>query len=248
VQRPQAGKLIGRQKSAEGRLERKMNNIAVARSPSRGRPPKDIKRHVIEHLMEAAEAALMSKTAKEIKIREIAAAAGVNEAMINYYFGGKDGLMVAMFHEIMGDAPYSHYERISRACIEQQSIKPLIQELGEFYYARPGLIRMTIVEIVNNSSKVKAAYRARYFDSTPAFVERVVQAMIDRGIYCPNNVKFATTSILSMLTAPLFSISERFSTIDKLVSPEWMDHIARMIDLALKSPALPASAESSDLP
>jgi AcrR family transcriptional regulator len=222
-----------------------MDDPAAAKPSGRGRPPKELQRHVIEHLMEAAEAALMSKTAKEIKIRDIAAAAGVNEAMINYYFGGKDGLMVAMFHEIMGDAPYSRYEDILIACIDQESIKPLVQHLGNFYYSRPGLIRMTIVEMVNDTSQVKAAYRSRYFDSTPVFAERVIQGMIDRGIYAPNHVKFATTSILSMLTAPLFSISEKFGAAGKLGSPEWIDHIARMVDLTLKSlpPEAPANTE-----
>jgi AcrR family transcriptional regulator len=238
---------MGAHQTDESRMESEMDDPESAKPVGRGRPPKELQRHVIEHLMEAAEEALMNKTAKEIKIRDIAAKAGVNEAMINYYFGGKDGLMVAMFHEIMGDAPYSRYEDILHACVDQESIKPLVQHLGNFYYSRPGLIRMTIVEMVNDTSQVKAAYRSRYFDSTPAFVERVIQAMIDRGIYVPSHIKFATTSILSMLTSPLFSISEKFGAAGNLGSPEWIEYIARMIDLMLKSP-LPAVPAEPDKP
>ena len=74
--------------------------------------------------MRAAEAALATKTAKETKIREIAAAAGTHEAMIHYYFGGKDGLMVALFQDVMKDAPHTRYKVIAQACIEQKSSKP----------------------------------------------------------------------------------------------------------------------------
>jgi AcrR family transcriptional regulator len=213
-----------------------MSDLATA-SSSRGRPPKEINRGVIEHLMLATEAALMGKAASELTIREIAAEAGVSSAMINYYFGGKDGLQVAMLHEVMKDAPYARYESISQDCVAQKSIRPLIEQLAQFYYSRPGLMKMAISEMIAESSTVKAAYRARYFDCTPVFVERVIQLMIDLGIYSRHtNSTFMTSSILSMLCSPLFSISEKFSISDKIKRQDWVNHVSQIVDLSMIAP------------
>jgi AcrR family transcriptional regulator len=57
--------------------------------------------------MDATEHAPATKTAKEITVREISMAAGTNEAMIHYYFGSKEGLIVAMFQDTMRLPPHN---------------------------------------------------------------------------------------------------------------------------------------------
>jgi AcrR family transcriptional regulator len=220
-----------------------MDGSAAAKAQGRGRPPKNIDRHVIQDLMKAAEAALSDKTAKEITIHEIASAAGVNDAMIHYYFGGKDGLMVAIFEEIMRDAPYKNSERIIADCVNQESIRPLIGELCDFYYSRKSFIRMTIVEFISSSSKINAAYRNRYFDVTPSFVERVLESLVKSSIYNRSfDIKFVTSSIFSMIIGPivLLSSTKVLSVSDQLYSGEWIDEISRLIDFSLKSPGVTA--------
>ena len=49
-------------------------------------------------IMEAAEKLFAEKSFAGTSVRDIAAAAGVNLAMISYYFGSKEKLMEAMFH------------------------------------------------------------------------------------------------------------------------------------------------------
>jgi AcrR family transcriptional regulator len=215
-----------------------MNDLAAQGSPRRGRPPKSIKRQVVQRVMEAAEAALTNKTANEIKVRDIAAEAGVDATIVNYYFGGKDGLMIAILHEIMRDAPYGMYETISSECIKAQSIKPVVKEFAKFYYSRSGVIRMTMNEMISTTSEVKNAYQARYCDSTPEFVERLIQSMMDLGIYNRHfDAKYLALSILRMLLAPVGSSSSKYSLSDELARSEWTDFISGIIDLALKSPA-----------
>jgi AcrR family transcriptional regulator len=215
-----------------------MDNPRAETSQGRGRPRKDVQRHVIQDLMQAAESALANKTAKELTIHEVALAAGVNDAMIHYYFGGKDGLLVAIFHEIMSGAPYKHADSIRDECVAQKSIKPLIEALVKFYYARPSLIRMSMVELFSTSSKINDVYKAKYFDVTPNFVEFVVKSMMDLGIYKRTfDVKFLNSSIFSIIMGPIIVLrSTDILTMSDKDGPAWIDDIARLIDVALKSP------------
>src|SRR6478672_790293 len=50
-----------------------------------------------EHIIEAAEKLFADKGFAGTSVRDIAEAAGVNLAMISYYFGSKEKLMEAMF-------------------------------------------------------------------------------------------------------------------------------------------------------
>jgi AcrR family transcriptional regulator len=210
----------------------------MAKPRGRGRPRKDIQRHVIEDLMKAAEAVLTDKTSHEITLHEIASAANVSEAMIHYYFGGKEGLMVAILDEIMRDAPYKHAKSITQDCITQRSIKPLVERLATFYYSKASLIRMTMAELSTMSSKVRAAYGSRYFDVTPVVVENLMQAMIDEGVYENHfDVKFLASSLFGLIMAPIVILtSTKVLSTEKMDSPEWIDNISSFIDLALKSP------------
>jgi len=59
--------------------------------------PRDKKTHILE----AAEGIIAAKGYEAATVRDIADAAGVNLAMISYYFGSKEGLMEELFHERM---------------------------------------------------------------------------------------------------------------------------------------------------
>jgi AcrR family transcriptional regulator len=190
--------------------------------------------------MRAAETALESKTVKETTTREIAAAAGTNEAMISYYFGGKEGLMVALFHEMNKNNPNTRTDKITKACIDQRSIQPLVEALATFYNSRPNLTRMSIAEIVSGSSKIKSLYYEKYAKGTPEFIGFVINSLVEENIYSRDfDVKFATMSIMSMIVAPnfLLSATQALHMSDKLVSAEWIDHIARTIDMSARSAA-----------
>jgi AcrR family transcriptional regulator len=214
-----------------------MNSSDGAKAQGRGRPPKNTDRDVIQDLIKATELALTAKTPKEITVHEIAVAAGVNDAMIHYYFGGKDGLMVAIFDEIMRDAPYKYSEEIIEECISLKSIRPLIARLSKFYASRQALIRMTAIELISNSSKLEEAYRNRYFDVTPKFVEKLFSSMIDSGIYHKEfDVKFMTSALFSMIVGPMLLLSSTkvLDISDQIYSPEWVDDISRLLDRALR--------------
>ena len=71
---------------------RKRNNL--------GRPAGKDSERVRADLLDAAREHFLSREFKAVSIRRIAATAGVNGAMVNYYFGGKQGLYMAMVEDL----------------------------------------------------------------------------------------------------------------------------------------------------
>jgi AcrR family transcriptional regulator len=213
---------------------------AGARSRNRGRPPVQIQRHVIQDLMAAAETTLAHKTAKEATVREIATEAGTNEAMIGYYFGSKDGLLVALFQDVMNKAPSTRAEKIITACIDQESIRPLVEQMYNYCFSRKSLIRMISLEMLANTSPIRDIYLDKYSGFTESFISHVIDEMIDKGVYNKHpNVHFFSITIMSTIMMPTAFLHPSASAHDscKANSPEWIDHISRTIDFTLKSPS-----------
>jgi AcrR family transcriptional regulator len=151
--------------------------------PARGRPPAQTQRHVIQDIIAATEEALAKTTAKELTIREISLAAGINEAMIRYYFGSKEGLLITMLEDFMKEGPHAQEKELLKSCIEKKSIRPLVDALANFYYSHPNIMRMIIVETFSASSELKNAYISRYGRSTYTLVRSIIDGMKDANIY-----------------------------------------------------------------
>lgn len=67
-----------------------------------GRPAAKDGEQVKADLMESARQHFLKREFKAVSVREIAQSAGVNGAMVSYYFGSKQGLYIAMVQELMG--------------------------------------------------------------------------------------------------------------------------------------------------
>jgi TetR/AcrR family transcriptional regulator len=69
-------------------------------SPRRGRRPEGDARRA---LIEAAQAILSARPAGKLTVREVATRAGCDVALVNYYFGSKDGLLAAALEDALAE-------------------------------------------------------------------------------------------------------------------------------------------------
>jgi AcrR family transcriptional regulator len=188
--------------------------------------------------MDAAEAALARKSAKEITLREIAAIAGADDTMIRYYFGGKDGLLISLIRDTMKSAPYRQGKEIIRDCIQKNSIHPLVDALAAHFYSRPNLIRLLIVEVSEEDSNIRSLYKNdKYSYETVSCIKKTISAMVEVGTYREDaNVDFATSALMGMICAPavIQPSIEELGLAEKINNPKWIDYIAQAIDLPLK--------------
>lgn len=81
--------------------------VSKPRTSNIGRPAGRDSDKVREDLLQAAREHFLSSEFKAVSIRQIAATAGVNGAMVNYYFGGKQGLYLAMIEGLLGSLEQS---------------------------------------------------------------------------------------------------------------------------------------------
>lgn len=73
----------------------------MQRRKNAGRPAGNEGEKVKADLMDAARRHFLQREFKAVSVREIAESAGVNGAMVNYYFGSKQGLYMAMVDELL---------------------------------------------------------------------------------------------------------------------------------------------------
>ena len=66
-----------------------------------GRPPGRDSEQVRNALLKAAQEHFLGREFKAVSLRQIADSAGVNPAMVNYYFGSKQGLYLAMVDSLL---------------------------------------------------------------------------------------------------------------------------------------------------
>lgn len=78
-----------------------MKKKAIKTKAEPGRPSGGDGERVRGELLQAARKLFLSNEFKAVSIRQIAAAAGVNGAMVSYYFGSKQGLYLAMVDELL---------------------------------------------------------------------------------------------------------------------------------------------------
>jgi TetR/AcrR family transcriptional regulator len=73
---------------------------STTKSAALGRPSGRDSDKVRRDLLGAARDHFLKRDFKAVSLRQIASSAGVNGAMVNYYFGGKQGLYLAMVDEV----------------------------------------------------------------------------------------------------------------------------------------------------
>jgi TetR/AcrR family transcriptional regulator len=95
-------------------------------------------------ILDAAARLFASKGFKATGVRDIAAEAGVNQALLSYHFGGKG----ALYHEILAEAVDHAACLAERAAIEQADYpeRALVRVFAEALASRPHLAPMILRE------------------------------------------------------------------------------------------------------
>jgi TetR/AcrR family transcriptional regulator len=111
----------------------------------RGRRPEGDARRA---LIEAAQAILAARPAGKLTVREVASRAGCDVALVNYYFGSKDGLLAAALEDALAELREVLETFTRREGTFEEQVRRMVREpilaLGE----RRHLPRMIIGQIL----------------------------------------------------------------------------------------------------
>ena len=121
-----------------------------ARSRRPGRPEGAAHADAIRGaLLKAARELFAQRDFKAASVREIAAAARVNPAMIHYHFGDKDGLYRAMLQETLGPVLQKVQELLDRGGRESQaSLHDALEAVMTMLSREPWVARLIVREVL----------------------------------------------------------------------------------------------------
>ena len=131
----------------------------MTKTSSRGRPSDPQKQQLQkDKLLDAAQALLAIKPYKEVTIRDLADHAGLNSAMVRYYFNNKEGLFLALLDQMSKQ----HFVDMKQIASQQEPIKKFIQFMLKMLTQNNSLARLIHDEFANDNSKLGEAFIERF--------------------------------------------------------------------------------------
>jgi AcrR family transcriptional regulator len=211
-------------------------------SPSRrkGRPRKDDERaDARERLLDAAHELMCDRRTIDVPVNEIALRTGLNVALINYYFGSKDGLLLhlAMRHR----AGYANaLETLLQAAFTaEQKLTLHIRGIVRAFRRVPYLQRL-LHKILRDSSEEEArACGAAMIGPLGAFYKQIVaQSETDSSLRYvdPMHLYITIVGACDFLYSGSASLSYGFGlhNVDDTMSEKYADHLVSIMMVGLR--------------
>ncbi|MEQ8955616.1 MAG: TetR family transcriptional regulator, partial [Gammaproteobacteria bacterium] len=175
----------------------------TARSSAPGRPAGGDSDRVRTDLLDAARTHFLSNEFKAVSLRHIAETAGVNAAMVNYYFGGKQGLYLAMVDELLQSISAS-LEEIGRS--ESLTITEFARRYSLLLAQNPWWPNFMVREVLFSDGEIRSAILDKLKTLFAPSLLGLIQKEIDSGNYREDlNPRLALLSLMGMSIFPFLA-------------------------------------------
>ncbi|MET0657098.1 MAG: TetR/AcrR family transcriptional regulator [Steroidobacteraceae bacterium] len=197
-----------------------------------------------EKLMVAAERGLVDRVHTELTAKEIAASAGTTERMIQYYFGGKDQLTLAVLRRAVEDVSRG-LEQLKRDILTMPGNPTLnlVRSVIALSAPHAAATRLHAAELMRLNSTIRSMCGRREYDVFRPLSE-LIQHLVDAGIYSRDlNVGHATFVMMSLLEWPVLNaaaMQDRGLNIEEFGTDAWFGFCAGMLDRCFREPNNPA--------
>ena len=171
----------------------------------RGRPPSEDAEDVRKKLLDAARDLFPRYGYRGVSSRQIGAAAGVNFAMIRYYFGGKPGLYREMLQGVLQPA------RMTLDAISSPPSPPQLAEILEnitrAWAANPWVAGFVVREVLAPDGPMRAMFLREFPERLTPVVERMVEGEIAAGkLRSDVDPRMLVLSIVSLAIFPFLTL------------------------------------------
>lgn len=153
-----------------------------------------------EKIMEAAQQVFISKGMEGARMQEIADKAGINKALLHYYFRTKERLFEAILSEIIKFA----FPKLSGILQSDKSIVTKIEEVVDAYIdllMRHPFIPAFILKEINRDPSGLFKMVTKYGFNFQVVFDQIQQA-IDRGEIKPIRPQHLVTNLVSLCVFP----------------------------------------------
>jgi AcrR family transcriptional regulator len=177
----------------------------VAPTPRRGRRPEGDARRA---LIEAAQAILAVKPAGKLTVREVASRAGCDVAMVNYYFGSKEGLLTAALDDALEEMNrvLSSVTQSDGTLAEKMAnlVREPILAMGERRHLPRLIIGQVLLERGKRADRYIASIGVSYLQAVEALVEEGIRSGSFRKVDARSLVySFSAIPAFFFLMAPV---------------------------------------------
>ena len=196
----------------------------MSNSRERGRPV-DEEKHAQQRgkLLAAAKDLLEIKSYNSVTIRELAERAGVNSAMISYYFNNKQGLFIALVDE-MSEQMFNNFKAMSKT---DDPIRSFIEMMIKVLTTSKGFARLIHDEVMSTDSDFRDIFIERF----PKRMANLLPNMIiqNTAITDMTKAKYSAFSLMMLLITPFIHEPVRKHAWDisdeELMDPTWAEHV-----------------------
>lgn len=198
------------------------------RSKSAGRPQGSQNAAVRAGLLESARTLFAQHGYSAVSTRAVAEAAGVNPAMIHYYFGSKQGLYEAMLSETFTPL----FANLSAALnagpdlqTDQQSpVRRFFHAYMHTLGANPWLPPLILREVVAETGQLRQWFIQQFAAPGGGMLTRLIQAEQAAGrIQADLNPTFTALSMVSLAVFPFIAMPVASAVFGFRVKPEYLD-------------------------
>jgi AcrR family transcriptional regulator len=171
----------------------------------RGRPSAENAEDVRKKLLDAARDLFPRYGYRGVSSRQIGAAAGVNFAMIRYYFGGKPGLYREMLRAVMQPARKSLDEMGEPQTPEQ--LIHVLENITRSWAANPWVAGFVVREVLAPDGPMRAMFMREFPERLAPLVERMVEGEIAAGkLRSDLDPRLLVLSIVSLAVFPFLTL------------------------------------------
>lgn len=187
--------------------------------PAKGRPKRteSEERMIPDALLAAANQFIADEKTSNVSVRRIAEKAGVNPAMINYYFHNKNGLLLAIF-----EANFLPLVKMLRAfekdcrdpACEDVSVARLVTMIDRHFEKSPSLFVLH-KDMISEGSGLAGTYSEDNGARGYTTIVRIMRLMMERGL-CRSDISpeqaayvIAILGAVHHIMTPIFAIAFR---------------------------------------
>lgn len=199
-----------------------------------GRPTGNDSRDVRATLLSAARELFVKNGYEAVTTKAIAAHAGVNPAMIHYYFDNKAGLHQAMLMETVGPVLGQLSKWVAASGKDADlKIDAFVSTYMRTLAANPWLPQLMLREVLIEGGRLREAFIAQIASRAGEAMPQLMEQGIAAGRLRENlDAKLATLSLISMaafpfLAAPVLGRVLHYEINDDFVE-QLIDHTVRM--------------------
>lgn len=207
------------------------------RSP--GRPPAEQQTTLQAQLLDAAEALFGAQGYAATSIRAVADQAGTNPALVHYYFGNKQDLLIAVLDRAFEPAAADIRKLAQASAGRKPGLDDIMALLSSTASHHPNLPRLLVREVMLSAGDLRSLFLERYAGRLGGALVPVVEEMRRRGIINPQfDAPALTLMLLSLSMFPVIAqpVAEPILGVD--YSPSGQASLHAQARLLLTSGAL----------